>query len=337
METSNTRTVGFTALPPLLALIATLAAPCTLRAGTIYDAVLGFPEGQGWTLTAQTNPPAAIVPDLGPEGLHFSTLDLQSTGEFGGVIYWTRVGLGLDFTQDFAVEARVRIVSAPDHTVNIPAGWPRPGYGIAISDVNNNFLWVGMGSGEIFLSHTAFGAYNSSNTVHAPFNTTDQHHVYRIERGPGGVGAALRIDGTLVLQLPTLGSPDGSAGPSIYFGDLSFWANSEAHTAWVRVFTPALDVGPPDASGALWTKTLGGAAGRSSVAYGAGTAGSLSFELFDPAGRRVELSRREVSAGETGRFDPAKSLRGGLYFYRARLTPSSGREAEASGKLVLVR
>jgi hypothetical protein len=331
------RPLRSTALTPLLALIATLAAPCTLRAGTIYDAVLGFPEDQGWAVTLQTDPPAAIVPDLGPGGLHFSTLDLQSTGELGGAIWWAKTGLGLDFNQDFAVEASVRIVSAPDHTVNVPTGWPRPGYGIAISDVNNNFLWVGMGSGEVFLSHSAYGAYNSSNTVHAPFNTTGQHRVYRIERGPGGVGAALRIDGTLVLHLPTLGSPDGSAGPSIYFGDLTYWANSESHTAWVRVFTPTLDVGPPDASGALWVKTLGGAAGRSIVAYGAGTAGSLSFEVFDPAGRRVEHSRREVTAGETGRFEPAKSLRGGLYFYRVRLEPAAGLEAEASGRLVLVR
>jgi hypothetical protein len=327
----------FAPLSQLLVLLATLAAPGVPHAGTIYDAVLGFPEDQGWTVTVQTDPPAAIIPDLGPEGLHFSTLNLQSTGELGGGIWWTKDGLGLEFNQDFAVEARVRIVSAPDHTVNIPTGWPRPGYGIAISDVNGNFLWVGMGSGEVFLSHTAYGAYNSSNTVDAPFNTTDRHHVYRIERGPGGVGAALRIDGMLVLQLATLGSPDGSAGPSIYFGDLTYWANSESHTDWVRVFTPTLDVAPADTRGDLWTRTLGGAAGRSSVAYGAGAAGSLSFEVFDPAGRRVEHSRREVSAGDTGRFEPAKSLRGGLYFYRVRLEPASGRAAEASGKLVLVR
>ncbi|MEO5616280.1 MAG: hypothetical protein ABIS67_00770 [Candidatus Eisenbacteria bacterium] len=320
-----------------LALLASIAAPGTVRAATLYDAVLGFPEDQGWTVTAQSDPPASIVPDLGPEGLHLSTLHLASTGATGGGLWWSLDGLALDFTQDFAIEASVRIDSAPDHSVNEATGWPRPGYGIALSDVNRRFLWVGLGSGEVFLSHTAYGQYGSSNTVHASFNTTDQHHVYRIERGPGGVGAALRIDGALVLQLPTLGSADGSAGPSIYFGDVTFWANSESHTAWVRAFTPTLDVGPRQPSELLWAKTLGGAVGRSSVAYGAGAAGSLVIEVFDPAGRRVEHSRREVSNGETGRFKPAKSLRDGLYFYRLRLEPSAGREVEASGKFVLVR
>lgn len=328
---------GLAAALATLALLAALCAPGAARAGTLYDSVLGFPEDQGWALTVQTDPPASIVPNLGPEGLYFSTLHLQSTGAFGGGIWWTMGGLGLDFTQDFAVDASVRIVSAPDHTVNIATGWPRPGYGIAISDVNSNFLWVGMGSGEVFLSHTAYGAYNSSNTVHAPFNTTDQHHVYRIERGPGGIGAALRIDGALVLHLPTLGSPDGSASASIYFGDPTYWANSESHTAWVRAFTPTLDVGPRPSSELLWAKALGGTAGRSSIAYGAGAAGSLTIEVFDPAGRRVEQSRCEVSAGETGRFEPARSLRDGLYFYRLRLAPAEGREVEASGKFVRVR
>jgi hypothetical protein len=37
------------------------------------------------------------------------------------------------------------------------------------------------GSGEGFLSHTAFGTYSTPNAVHTTFNTTDQHHVYRIE------------------------------------------------------------------------------------------------------------------------------------------------------------
>jgi hypothetical protein len=78
-----------THLPRLLAplaLLAGLAAPGTPCAGTIYDAVLGLPQAQGWVETVQTNPPASIVPSLGPEGLHFSTLHLQSTGNEGG---WT--------------------------------------------------------------------------------------------------------------------------------------------------------------------------------------------------------------------------------------------------------
>lgn len=335
--TSHRRAATIAALLPAALLVASLASPQRLGAASLYDSALGLPGSQGWAETVLTDPPAALAADIGPDGLHFSTLPFSSTGGQGAALWWTRDDFDFDFTQDFAVELNVRIVSAPDHVVNVPSGWPRPGYGLAISDVSGRFLWMGLGSGEVFLSHTAYGQYNSSNTVHAAFNTTDQHHVYRIERGPGGVGAVLRVDGVVLLTLTTLGSPDGSGGPSIYFGDLTYWANSESHTLWVRAFTPTLDVGPRESSEVLWARAVGGASSRPGIAYGTGLAGSLSFELFDPAGRRVEQALREVSAGESGRFETPDALRGGLYFYRVRLAPASGREVERSGKLVVVR
>jgi len=321
----------------LLTLLACLSAPGSPRAATLFDAALGLPEAQGWVMNVQTIPAASIIPTLGPDGVHLSTTHLQSTGAEGGAYWWTLDSLDLDFTQDFAVEASVRIVSAPDHSIAIGLGWPRPGYAIALGDENGNFLWVGFGSGELFLSHSAYGAYHSSNTVHAAFNTTDGHHTYRIERGPGGVGAALRVDGMLLLHLPTLGTPDGSSNqPMIYFGDPTFWANSESHTAWIRAFTSTLDVAANDASRLLWARSVAANTGRSSVVFGAAAAGTLSLELFDAAGRRVEHTQRQVSAGESGRFEPAGTVDAGLYFYRLRLEATSGRAAQASGKLVLV-
>ncbi len=78
-----------------------------------------------------------------------------------------------------------------------------------------------------------FGAYGSANTVTLAFNTTDAYHVYRIEQAEGGVGATLVIDGVPRLTLAALGPVQGSGG-LVYFGDPTYWANSESYTTLVR-------------------------------------------------------------------------------------------------------
>jgi len=66
-------------------------------------------------------------------------------------------------------------------------------------------------SSQALLLNTAYGQYNSANTVTTPFNTTDAPHLYRIERAAGGVGAARRIDGIIRLELPAFGPVESDA------------------------------------------------------------------------------------------------------------------------------
>src|SRR5262249_46832737 len=62
---------------------------------------------------------------------------------------------------------------------------------------------------------------------------TDAHHVYRLQRAGGGVGATLLIDGVVRLTLASIG-PVENSGPLVYFGDPTYWANSESYTSMVR-------------------------------------------------------------------------------------------------------
>jgi hypothetical protein len=286
------------------------------------------------------NPPQSYPLSLGPEGLYLSTLGfgVNIPPDVGGGVWWEHDSVSVDFDEDFLVEASLRIVEAPDHSVNLDTSWPRPGYTIAVSDVNLRFFWIGFGSGHVFLSNTAFGQYGSSNTVDVSFDTTDQHHVYRLQRASGGVGAALLIDGVPTLELAELGPLDGSAGVPIYFGDGTFWANSASHMAWVRVLENATAVAlDPGKRELLHARPLASPARDLAVAFHAGAAGSLLLETFDLAGRRVAGSVRPVAAGESGTLSSAVGG-AGVYFYRARLSPSSGAApVSATGRVVVVR
>ncbi len=116
----------------LLALTGGMLAPdVALGLTTIYDPALGtFPQDQGWVLAEDIMPPTAYPVSVGPDGLYLSTLGfgVNVPPDVGGGVWWSRSGLGIDFTQDFAVEVSVKIVSAPDHSINTSSGWPRPGY-----------------------------------------------------------------------------------------------------------------------------------------------------------------------------------------------------------------
>ena len=116
--------------------------------------------------------------------------------------------------------------------MNPQSGWPRPGYTLAVYDVNGRVFWLGLGASEIFLSNTAFGQYGTDNTPTLAFNTTDTHHTYRIERLGGG--AMLLIDGVPRLSVFSQGPVESGPGGLVYFGDPTYWANSESHTAWAR-------------------------------------------------------------------------------------------------------
>jgi hypothetical protein len=307
------------------------------RAVTIYDAAQGtMPEAQGWTLTESLDPVVAYVKSVGASGLHLSTTGLQSDGAHGGGVWWTYDVPTLDFSQDFAVEIRVRLVSAPDHAVS-GNGWPRPGWAITLTDVTGRSLFAGLGSSEICLSNSFFGPYGSPSIVFAPFNTTDAQHVYRIERA-GGPNAVLRVDGVVKLQLPALGPMEVAAGdPILYFGDQTYWANSESYTTWVKLVSPTVDASGPSDAQLLSTRVLRSPTQRVRMSYRTGAAGTLACDVYDVAGRKVAGHRREVEDGEAGVFEPASTLRNGLYFYRARLiAPGAEVRAASLGRFVVL-
>ncbi len=199
-----------------------------------YDAGLGtFPQDQCWTHIQDLNPVVGYPLSIDNGQLSFSTLGLATSGAIGGGVYWLRDDVSINFTSNFAVEARVKILQAPNRSINQQNGWPRPGYGITVVDVTGRVFWVGFGNNEIFLSNSLFGQYGSANTVTLAFNTTDAFHTYRIERGTSGTGATLRIDGVPRLSIASAGVPESGSG-LVYFGDPTYWANSESLTTMVR-------------------------------------------------------------------------------------------------------
>lgn len=221
---------------------AVYAATASAQPWTTYDASLGtLPQAQCWTHREDISPPMEYVLGVGGAALHLSTLGFASSGAEGGGVWWEHAAPAINFNNDFIVEASVRIAAAPDHSINTSSGWPRPGSTIAVYDTAGRIFWVGLGSHEIFLSNTAFGQYGSANTVTLAFDTTDMFHLYHLQRAAGGVGATLWIDGLPRLTLPALGPVESGPGGLVYFGDPTYWANSDSYTNWVR-FT-----GPPDA------------------------------------------------------------------------------------------
>ena len=323
----------------VLLLVAGLWAPGGATTWVTYDAALGsLPQAQGWTFNEQLSPAMPYPLEVTGNALHFSTMGFASNDPVneGAGVWWSRTDVTLDFQEQFEVEASVRIAQAPDHAVGGGLGWPRPGYTISVHDVHGRLLWIGFGSNEVFLSNTAFGSYGSSNTVHTSFVTTDAQHLYRLEPGPGGVGAALLIDGVQRLVLPALG-PAEQAGGLVYFGDGTFWTNSESFTAWVRYRGATVSVDTQRRADRLRVAPTACPARRASLSFRAEEAGRLSFELFDASGRRVDLAERDVAEGEHGVHEAAGAHQNGLYFYRARLVPASGRESQVSGRFVLVR
>lgn len=201
-----------------------------------YDASLGtFPEAQCFQKTVDANPPPGPFPlEIVGGDLHLSTLGLPAGGVNGAAVYWQRNDVPIDFSSGAVLEARVRIGSAPDRSINPDTGWPRPGYAIAIFDAHGHMFWIGFGSGRIFLSNTSYGHYDSPNTVDIPFDTTDTHHTYRLTAS--STGAALDIDGAQHLTLPGLGPVEGAVGINgqVWFGDGTYWANSDSYTSSVR-------------------------------------------------------------------------------------------------------
>ena len=328
----------------LLVLLLALARSClmpdvALGAITLYDAALGtIPQEQGWVLNEDIMPPTGYPVSVDPDGLYLSTLAFGTNDppNFGGGVWWSNDSLGIDFTEDFAVEASVKILTAPNHSINRDTGWPRPGYAIAVTDVHGTSFWVGLGSGEVFLSNTFYGQYGTPNTVYTSFVTTDQHHVYRIERASGGVGAALRIDGVLKLELPALGPVESTE--TLYFGDPTYWANSESYTAWVRYEVPGnVGVIPPSPSRLLWVSPMGNPARTMRIGFTSPLAGTLTLEVFDLMGRPVERFHRIVSLGQSGSFESSQVLPAGIYIYRVTLAPPIGNDIVSSGRIAIVR
>jgi len=202
-----------------------------------YDAALGtFPQEQCWLFSEDMNPVTAYPLEVNGSGLYFNTMgfdDNWPVTNMGASVYWSRIDMSISFASDFAVEARVKIISAPNHSINMQDGWPRPGFCMCVRNTSGSAFWIGLGTSEIFLSNYEYGHYGSADTVTTDFNTTDDYHVYRIERKIGGNGATLRIDGNEVLTINGIG-PSIVGGSRVYIGDGTYWANSEAYIDWVR-------------------------------------------------------------------------------------------------------
>jgi hypothetical protein len=133
--------------------------------GATLDHLRGFAghasQAQCWALREDIPPPMPSPVGVADGDLHLSTLGFGNNvpPNNGGGVWWERTDVAIDFSTDFAVEARLRIASAPDHSVNTESGWPRPGYALTVYDTHGRLFWVGFGGGEIFLSNTAFGQY----------------------------------------------------------------------------------------------------------------------------------------------------------------------------------
>mgnify|MGYP001255322747 FL=1 len=138
------------------------------------------------------------------------------------------------------------------------------------------------------------------------------------------------------LQLPALGPVENSGG-LIYFGDPTYWANSESYTSWVSYSGATLAVEPTTRPELLWAAAAGCPTRSLGVAFRCEQAGALAFDLFDAAGRQVARSDREVAAGQSGSFEVPGARGNGIYYYRVRLNPGSGRASEVTGRIVLIR
>jgi hypothetical protein len=218
------------------ALVGLLPALASAQPWVTYDAALGtFPQAQCFAQNLDTNP--ALVPtvlEVADGDLHVSTLGWPAGGDIGGGIWWDRSDVPITFASGAALELRMRVVSAPDRSINPASGWPRPGLAMYVSDSTGRIYWVGFGSGRVFLSNSVFGAYDSPNTLDIAFNTTDAHHVYRIEAGPSG--AVLLIDGVQRIGPIGPGAPGSPSATGVaYFGDLTYWANGEAYISSFRI------------------------------------------------------------------------------------------------------
>lgn len=80
-------------------------------------------------------------------------------------------------------------------------------------------------------------------------------------------------------------------------------------------------------------------AGALALVYSAGVAGRLSWEVFDPMGRRLGSGERQAAEGSRGviPWAGARDLAAGVLLYRVRLEPTSGPAEERTGRAVLVR
>lgn len=320
----------------IVSLALAFARPVAAATWTTYDASLGtLPEAQGWVRTDDISPPGPYVVEMVPGDLHLSTLGLQATGASGGGVYWEHTAPGLDFTSEFTVEADLRIASSPDHTINLTSGWPRSGYYLAVTDANGRVFWVAFGSHEIALSNTFFGAYGSPNTVILSLDTTDRHHLYRLQRAPSG-GATLLVDGVPALSMSN--STPGAPGttPSVVFGDGTYWANSDSYLASVRFALATLAADPLEPRRSLWAAPQSNPARALRIAFHAEAAGNLELACFDVAGRQVSREVRSVAAGERGTMAVAGAREAGLYLYRMRLRTSAG-TLEQAGRALVVR
>jgi hypothetical protein len=98
----------------------------------------------------------------------------------------------------------------------------------------------------------------------------------------------------------------------------------------------ALAVGPGPGAEGLWAAPAANPARELAVRFATEQAGLLEFEVLDVAGRRLHRAERPAVAGESGLLAWGGAARGGVHFYRVRLTPATGLAAEARGRLVLL-
>ena len=212
--------------------VVTVSVPAIAQEFVTYNPEHGFPDGVCWRLEEDLSPVVPYTHEIVAGDLHLSTLNLQTSGATGGAVYVIRDDPSIEFDSPWAVEARIRVASAPFRSINQQTGWARPGYALVISDRNGRVFWIGLSTTEVFLSNSFFEPYGSSSIVMAPVDAT-VYHTYRIEGSGIGVPARLLIDGVQVLTIPYRPSGGRITG-FVYAGDPTYWANSDSYLSWVR-------------------------------------------------------------------------------------------------------
>jgi hypothetical protein len=116
-------------------------------------------------------------------------------------------------------------------------------------------------------------------------------------------------------------------------------AGSVPHTdRGIDQVDPDLSAGVPAiVASRLWVAPRVNPTRSIELEFGAATAGRLTLELFDPAGRRLARTSREVAATALGRIALERVPFVGLMLYRVTLTSAGGGIDQAHGRLVQLR
>lgn len=211
-----------------------------------YRAALGtLPDAQGWSLGAFGENNSLVVVDgvMHQSTMPFAFATCPGPPREQQYAYW-QITRPFDFADGAVFEAELKVIACEYGINPCPCClWARPGLAFAVQDDAGRFFWVGIGESKVFLANDPFLAFGHPGIVEAPFVSTDDFHVYRLEMN--GAGAVLTIDGATILSKGF--GPSQPGGATAYLGDPTSWSNSAFE---VRHFS--FEAGPlpsPDING----------------------------------------------------------------------------------------